>query len=204
MSRYDEDQVAPRTLTDLEQRALLRASGEHRDGFRDHLIFSLALATALREHEIVGLDVGDVFDDTGRARRRVQLRVFKRSNVNRSQQQILLNSTVRAKLEKFRAWKRASGENLDASAPLFVSRKGNRLSTRQVRRLVHVWQERAGADVTHNFHSLRHTACTNYHRLEPAPRAVQKFSRHASLRMVSRYTHPTDEDQARAIEGLRC
>jgi integrase len=204
MSRYDEDLIAPRTLTDLEQRALLRASGEHRDGFRDHLIFSIALGTALREHEIVGLDIGDVFDESGRARRRVQLRVFKRSNRDRSQQQILLNGTVRAKLEKFRAWKRGCGESLDPTAPLFVSRKGSRLSTRQVRRLIHVWQKRAGADVTHNFHTLRHTACTNYHQLEPDPRAIQKFSRHASLRMVSRYTHPSDEDQARTIEGLRC
>jgi integrase len=204
MSRYDEDLIAPRTLTDLEQRALLRASGEHRDGFRDHLIFSIALGTALREHEIVGLDIGDVFDESGRARRRVQLRVFKRSNRDRSQQQILLNGTVRAKLEKFRAWKRGSGESLDPAAPLFVSRKGSRLSTRQVRRLVHVWQERAGADVTHNFHTLRHTSCTNYYRLKPDPRAVQKFSRHASLRMVARYTHPSDEDHARTIQGLRC
>jgi integrase len=204
MSRYDEDVIAPRTLTEREQRALLRVSGEHRDGFRDHLIFSMALGTALREHEIVALDVGDVFDETGRARRRVALRVFKRSNRDRSQQQILLNETVRAKLEKFRTWKKGSGESLGPAAPLFVSRNGNRLSKRQVRRLVHVWQRRAGADVTHNFHTLRHTAVTNYYRLKPDPRATQKFSRHASLRMVDRYTHPSDEDQARIIQGLLC
>jgi integrase/recombinase XerC len=204
MSRYDEDLIAPRTLTEREQRALLRVSGERRDGFRDHLVFAIALGTALREHEIVALDVGDVFDDVGRARRRVALRVFKRSNDDRAQQQVLLNDTLRAKLEKFRAWKRDSGESLDASAPLFMSRHGDRLSKRQLRRLVHVWQERAGADVTLNFHALRHTACTNYYRLNRDVRATQKFSRHASLRMVTRYTHPSDEDQARSVQALPC
>ena len=69
----------PRTLTDLEQKLILKTTGEHRDGYRDHVIISLALGTGLREHELLALDCGDVFDDDGRARRKVTLRVFKRS-----------------------------------------------------------------------------------------------------------------------------
>ena len=69
----------PRTLTEREQHQLLKATGERRDGFRDHVIYAMALSTGLREHELVGLDVGDVFDDDGNARRRVTLRVFKGS-----------------------------------------------------------------------------------------------------------------------------
>ena len=38
----------PRTLTELEQKLLLKTTGEHRDGFRDHVIISLALGTGLR------------------------------------------------------------------------------------------------------------------------------------------------------------
>jgi integrase/recombinase XerC len=68
----------PRALTDLEQKLLLKTTGEHTDGCRDHVLISLALGTGLREHEFLALDCGDVFDD-GRARRRVTLRVFKRS-----------------------------------------------------------------------------------------------------------------------------
>ncbi len=202
MSRYDEDLTAPRTLTDHEVKALLRVSSERRAGFRDHLILGLALSTALREHEVAGLNVGDVFDQGGRARIRVALRVFKRSNQNAAEQQILLSDAWRAKLEKFRAWKKSHGESLDDGAPLFVSRKGNRISTRQLRRLVHVWQERAGADVSLNFHALRHTACTTYYRLTTDVRATQRFSRHHSLRMVTRYTHPSDEAQARNVQRM--
>jgi integrase len=70
MSAYiDSIRRAPKTLTEIEQRLLLKTTGQHRAGFRDHVIFSLALGTALREHEILALDVGDVFDDAGKARR---------------------------------------------------------------------------------------------------------------------------------------
>lgn len=58
----------PRTLTEFEQATLLKVTGEHRDGFRDHVIFAMALATGLREHEIAALDVGDVLHEDGRAR----------------------------------------------------------------------------------------------------------------------------------------
>jgi hypothetical protein len=40
----------PRTLTDLEQKLIMKTTGEHRDGYRDHCIISLALGTGLREH----------------------------------------------------------------------------------------------------------------------------------------------------------
>ena len=70
-----------RTLTEVEQATLLKVTGEHRDGFCDHVLISLALGTGLREHELLALDCGDVFDDDGRVRRRVTLRVFKCSAV---------------------------------------------------------------------------------------------------------------------------
>jgi hypothetical protein len=39
----------------------------------------MALGTALREHELVALDMRDVYDDDGSPRRRVALRTFKPS-----------------------------------------------------------------------------------------------------------------------------
>ncbi|MEC8051222.1 MAG: hypothetical protein VX210_10555 [Myxococcota bacterium] len=38
----------PRTFTDLEQKLILKTTGEHRDGYRDHVIISLALGTRER------------------------------------------------------------------------------------------------------------------------------------------------------------
>jgi len=49
--------LSPQTLTQAEQRAILRAT---RRNPRDRLIYSLALGTVLRLAEIVGMNVGDV------------------------------------------------------------------------------------------------------------------------------------------------
>jgi integrase len=70
------------------------------------VIFSLALGTALREHEILALDVGDVFDDADKVRRRVYLRVFKGCNEDSAPEEVILPDALRAKLDKFHGWKR--------------------------------------------------------------------------------------------------
>jgi integrase/recombinase XerC len=204
MSRYDEDLLAPKTLTDHETELLLRATGERRGGFRDHLLFAFALGTGLREHELVALNVGDVFDESGIPRRRVALSVFKRSNDNPELQQVLLSERLRAKLAKFYGWKVRDGESVAAEAPLFVSRKSNRLSTRQVRRLIHVWQDRAGVEAKVGFHAFRHTACVNLYRGTKDIKAVQRFARHKSLRSTNRYTHVSDEELGRLVQHLPC
>ena len=63
--------LSPTTLTRAEQRLILRATVKHP---RDHLIYSLALGTGLRLGEIVGLNVGDVFNGNDRPRTRIRIR----------------------------------------------------------------------------------------------------------------------------------
>ena len=184
-------------------RAPLAVTGQHKDGFRDHVIYSLALGTGLREHELLALDIGDVFTD-GRVRRRVQLRVFKRSNDDVASQEILLPDNVRAKLDKLYALKRKAGQPVDDDAPLFVSRRGTRLSARQTRHAFKRWQERAGFERAFHFHALRHTACTNLYRASRDIRLTQRFARHKSLTSTAIYTHPTDEDMIRSLQHLTC
>jgi integrase/recombinase XerC len=204
VSRYDEPLSVPRTLPERDQLLLLKVTGERRNGFRDHLLLAIALGTALRAHELLALDVGDVLDSEGVARRRVRLRVFKRSADEPPIQEVVLSERLRRKLEKFVAWKSRRGESVAPDAPLFVSRLRRRLSARQLRRLVHVWQARAGASVDLNCHALRHSAITNLYRATKDLRLAQRFARHKSVRSTTRYTHPTDDDLLRAVETLRC
>ena len=194
----------PKTLTEREQRLLLKTTGEHRAGFRDHVIFSLALGTGLREHEILALDVGDIFDDGGKARRRIQLRVFKRSSDETEHQEVVLPDGTRAKLDKLYRWKKRAGESLAPDAPLFVSRRKRRLSARQLREVFKVWQERAGFERRFSFHALRHTACSNLYRRTRDIRLTQRFARHKSMLTTSIYTHPSDEDLVRSVRELPC
>ena len=204
MSYVDNIARPPKTLTELEQRLLLKASGEHAAGWRDHVILCLALGTGLREHEIVALDVGDVFNDEGKARRRIQLRVFKRSSHETEGQEVVLPDGVRAKLDKLYRRKKRGGESVAGDAPVFVSRKGNRLSTRQLRHAFKVWQERAGFERSFNFHAMRHTACSNLYRRTRDIRLTQRFARHRSILTTSIYAHPSDEDLVRSVRDLPC
>lgn len=189
----------PRTLTDDEIAKLLRVSGEHRDGFRDHVILSLALGSGLRQSEIVGLDVEDVTSSWPRPRRTLQLRVYKRGagKADPSAQRVPLSDSTYYKLEKYlRGLGRKTG-------PLFTSRKGGaRLSTKAVRTLFATWQRRAGFDHLYAFHHLRHTAVTNVYRSTRDVRVAQAFARHASLNTTTVYAHVSDEDVARVVRKL--
>lgn len=193
-----------RTLTDKEQRSLLEVTGQHRAGYRDHMLFALALATGLREHELVGLDMGDVYGPTDKAKQRLRLRVYKRSNADAQLQEAMLGPVIRAKLDKFRAWKAAVGQDVGPKAPLFVSQRGTRLACRSVRYVFGLWQKRARFESPFNFHALRHTACSNLYRQTKDLRLTQRFARHKSPVSTARYTHGSDEDMAAAVALLRC
>lgn len=205
MSNYVESVARPpRTLTEREVAMLLRTTGQHAAGWRDHVIFSLALGTGLREHEILALNIGDIFDADCRARRHVPLRVFKRATDDPAPQEVVLSDTLRAKLEKLLKQKRADGHDLSPLAPLFISRKHGRLSPRQLRHLFAVWQKRAGFERHFNFHALRHTACSNLYRRTRDIRLTQRFARHCSILSTGIYTHPTDEELVRSVQELPC
>jgi len=192
----------PRALTVEETARLLKVSGDHKDGFRDHLIFSFALGCALRESEIVALDVEDVAKRglNGKLipRRTLQLRVFKRGggNADPTAQRVPVPDGTFYKLEKFLA---VDGPT---SGPLFVSRKRGRLSDRAVRSMFAKWQRAANFDHLYSFHHLRHSALTNAYRESGDIRKVQRLARHANLQTTTLYEHASDEEVSKAFRML--
>lgn len=204
MTAYATLRRPPKTLTEVEQALLLKITGEHARGFRDHVLFSVALGTGLREHELLALDVGDVARDGRTVKRRITLRVFKRCTDLPMPQEVILPDSSVYKLKRFLKWKAARGESVAPEAPLFVSRNGNRLSARQLRSAFRKWQERAEFDRIHSFHSLRHSACQNVYRRERDIRLVQRFARHVNITTTTIYAQPSDEDLFRAVRELPC
>ena len=196
--------LPPRVLSEEEQATLLALTGQRRGAFRDHLLISLAFATALREHELVALDVGDVADESGKIRPRLKLRVFKRSSPKPASQEVPLSETARVKLAKFLTWKKSHGQSLAPDAPLFVSRINRRLSTRQVRHLFKVWQVRAGFERPYPFHSTRHSCCTNIYRQTKDLLLVMRLARHKSVVSSLRYSHPSEADLLKALQRVPC
>lgn len=208
-----------RTLSALEQRKALETIGEHRDGFRDYVIVSVALGTGLRETELAALDVGDVADVIGKGalevRRRVELRTFahkgpapKKGRARPKTQRIFLSRVVRKKLAKFLGWKKREGESLAPAAPLFCAgysshagKRGARIADRSLRHMWRTWQTRAGFKAPlFTFHELRHTFATTLANRTKDPRYVQRALRHANLETTKIYMQVTDDDLARALE----
>jgi integrase/recombinase XerC len=204
MSYVDSIRKPPNTLTHDEQVALLKTTGEHKDGFRDHVIFSVALGTGLREHEIAALSVGDVRDEKGNIRRRFPLRVFKRSNLDFASQETILPDALRYKLEKFLRWKRSEGDPIEDAGALFHSRQGGHLTPRRLRQIFRHWQVEARFERKLHFHCLRHTALSNLYRATKDIRLVQRVARHKSIHSTMIYTSPSDEDVFLAVRSLPC
>ncbi len=125
--------LSPTTLTTAEQKLTLRVTAKHP---RDHLIISLALGTGLRLGEIVGLNVGDVFNGNGRPRTRIQIRaeIAKGGKAG----DVFLPDKLVAKLRRLRSFKKQRRESLDADAPLFCNQSRNRISKRRVQ---FAWRE---------------------------------------------------------------
>ena len=204
MSYADRTRRPPRTLTDDEVKRLLKVSGAHGDTFRDHLIFSLALGCALREHEISALSVGDVSPDRwSKAKRTIELRVFKGSRQKKGSERVHVPDGAFYKLEKYvRVICRDRGHKPGDNAPLFPSRLGRHISTRRLREMFAEWQERAGFEHRYSFHALRHTSLTNVYRATRNIRLVQRVARHASLATTTIYEHASESDVAAAVRGL--
>ncbi len=201
---YADRARSPRVLTDGEQALLLRETGEHAASYRDHMLFAMALGTGLREHELVGLDVGDVTNNKGAPRVRVELRIFKRCTDDPAPQFVIVPNALRHKLRRFLSWKRERGESCDRSAPLFMSRKRRRLSTRRARALFSSWRNVCELSPKLSFHALRHTFCQNLYEMTGNIRLVQKAARHANLTTTSRYAEPSMNELVRAVAGLTC
>ena len=191
--------LSPTTLTQAEQRTILRATGKHP---RDNTIYSLALGTALRLGEIVGLNVGDVFNGNGRPRTRIRIRreIAKRGKAG----DVFVPDKLVAKLRRFRSFKKQRREPLEPDAPLFCNQSRTRISKRRVQFAWREWQKRAGFDRLYPFHCLRHSAVTNVYRATRDLFLAQRFARHVSPLTTTVYTHPSDEEMQDQLRFLSC
>lgn len=92
---------------------------------------------------------------------------------------------------------------MEPEAPLFVSREGKRLSSRQVQREFKKWMKEAGVDGRLTPHALRHTAATKLLRRTGNAKLVQRYLGHSDVATTLRfYVDVFPEDLERAAEIL--
>ena len=158
-------------------------AGDDLLAIRDRAVLEVAYGCGLRAAELVRLDVVDVHLEDG------ALRVTGKGEKTRT---VPLGDPAADAIRRW-LW-RGRSALVDPSSPgpaetaLFVSRRGRRLSTSDVRRRMDRWVREAGLPTDLHPHALRHSYAT--HLLDGGAdlRSIQELLGHARLSTTQVYT----------------
>lgn len=175
--------VLIRSLPQPELRALLEAASGMRDPIRDRALLVLLLDTGLRLGELVRLSVGDVDLIEGRCR------VMGKGAKERV---VPIGGRTRRAL---RAWIVTRRRVADPD-PLFISRRGGRLTPRAVQQLVRRLAVAAGVSTRCSPHILRHSFARAFLANGGDVFSLQRILGHSpsSLQVTRRYVQLLDDD----------
>lgn len=189
----------PRVLSAGDLNALLetgtRSASDDPWEQRDVAVMELLYGSGLRVGELCGLDLDDVHAAshtvivTGKGDKQ------RRVPVSEPALSAVAVWVERGRPAVQKTAKTAEGKPVDPGRALFLNRRGGRLGTRDVRRIV----DARALSPTHP-HALRHTYAT--HLLDGGAdlRAVQELLGHASLGTTQIYTHVSKE-RLREVHG---
>lgn len=173
-----QSQLLPHCLTQKEVNLLLEAPNFNCfKGSRDAVILQLLYATGMRISELCGLNFYDIGDDT--------VRVIGKGNKERI---IPVHQQALSALDRYlidfypiKCPQKAS--------PLFVSKKGNRISRSSVWRRVQYYTKKIGLTKKISPHTFRHSFAT--HLLENGAdiRIIQELLGHETIATTEKYLH---------------
>lgn len=161
---------------------------------RDRAVIELVYSSGLRLAEVQGLDDDDLDLERGLAR-----------VLGKGEKERIVPVGERA-LEAVRDYVARRPDVADVAAgyggsrPLFVSRRGTRLSRRQIQRGVTTWLSWASGGEELSVHALRHTFATHLLDAGADLLAVKELLGHASLSTTRVYTHTSRE---RLVQAYR-
>lgn len=172
----------PRFLSEEETSTLLHVpNGNSFLARRDRAIMELLYASGLRVSELVGVNTGDLDASSG------MVRVLGKGRKER------LVPVGRPALQAIQDYSeiRATVARTGVAEPLFVNRKGGRLTVRSVERQVKKYLRLSGIQKKVTPHMLRHTFATHMLNHGADLRGIQELLGHSSLSTTQRYTHVT-------------
>jgi integrase/recombinase XerC len=178
----------PSYLTEREAAKVVEIpQGDSLEQLRARAILELLYASGLRAGELVGLN------DENVDMPQQLVRVFGKG---RKQRIVPFGDLAAQALAGYIAERnRLSLAQPDDNGhtPVFVSHRGRRLSTRDVRRLVEKVRMQLPSGRRLTAHTLRHTFATHLLERGADLRAIQELLGHASLSTTEKYTHVTLE-----------
>ena len=159
-------------------------------GTRDLAIYEVLYSTGIRVSELVALDVGDIHPEE---------RVARILGKGRKERLVPIGSPAYEAVRQYLGHPESNGR-VRTEGPLFVNRRGGRITTRGVRFIFSEYSKRMDRPVHVSPHTLRHSAATHLLDHGADLRFVQEMLGHSSLETTQIYTHVTT---ARAKEAYR-
>ncbi len=152
-------------------------------GLRDRAILETLYSAGLRVSELTGLNVGDVDLDSGLATVRGK---------GKRERLAPLGEPALAALKTWLAQRElALGTAARTPDAVFLNKRGSRLTSRSVGRLLEKYLAHAGLDPRTSPHTLRHSFATHLLDRGADIRSVQELLGHRSLGTTQIYTHVT-------------
>lgn len=178
--------TSPRSLTRIEQNALMRAV-ERADDLKGLAIITFLKNTGLRLSEAVALNIEHL--QMGERSGRVLVR-----GKGMKERIVPLNSETRRILKDYL--------NSRTKGPVFLSQKGNRrLSNSGIYQIVVKYAYQAKIEELHP-HTLRHTFAKNLLEAGEDLGTIAVLLGHENLNTTAVYTRPTQKDLEKAVERL--
>ena len=184
--------ATPKALSPDEQKTLLQAI-ERCARLRDRAIMLLLFYTGIRIGECAALDMTDIALS---ARKGVCHIGAGKTGDSRA---VPLNAAIRPTLYAWLTLRQMCVRD-PTQAAVFLNRSGQRLSVRAIDTLVHRIAADAGLKLS--AHVLRHTCLTNLVRGGHDLVLVAQIAGHRRLETTRRYSLPSAQDQAAAMESL--
>ncbi len=150
---------------------------------RDRAILELLYSSGLRVSEVAGLNIDDLNTREGMVKAKGKGKKERIVPVGNKAMDSLKSYLIERKLYK----KKKSISDSDNA--LFLNRYGERLTDRQIRRIVVKYARAIGIDGQIGPHTLRHTFATHLLFGGADLRVIQELLGHSSLSTTQKYTH---------------
>ena len=181
-----KEQILPYFLTEEEVSVLIDLNAPDKVlakkpnylfAFRDYAILMLLYSTGIRRSELVGLNVGDVDFISG------FIRVYGKGRKER------IVPVGDEALKAIKKYLEQRSNNITSSSPLFVNKRGERLSSTSVFLILQKMAQRARFTRKIKPHMLRHSFATHLLNHGCDIRGVSQMLGHSDLSTTQVYTH---------------
>jgi len=187
-------------LTPQEEERFLETLRKRKDAERAYMLYHLMLITGLRLSEALNLNV----EHASRAKVEIKVKGWTKKGQKKERfKTVYFPKAIQEHFKDFLKYKARQKEDLSPQAALFVSKKGTRISSRQVERDFKKWLREAGIESDLSPHSLRHTVGTRLLKAFKNPKLVQRYLGHSDVATTLRYyVDVFPEDLEEAAEAL--